>query len=134
VKTTQNHIHLFKEASLGFLKNKGFMQAGNMAFLGMLSFFPFLIFLVAVSGFAGQTQFGQEAIVFILSNLPDEVSGAIHAPIQDITQKTGGEVLTFSILFALWSAATGVEAARAVILMAYGEEFRRPMWQQRSLQ
>ena len=102
--------------------------AGNMAFLGMLSFFPFLIFLVALSGFMGQTAVGQEAINLFLENLPGEVAAIIRPPIDGIIRNTGGEILTISILFALFSASSGVEAARTAITRAYGEEYTAPMW------
>ena len=47
------HIHRWKEAFINFIDHDGPVSAGNMAFLTMLSLFPFLIFLVALSGFLG---------------------------------------------------------------------------------
>ena len=103
-------------------------MAGNMAFLGMLALFPFLIFLVALSGFFGKTEYGQDAIAIFLSNFPTEVATIVARPIEGIIQNTGGEILTISILFSLWTAASGVEAARAAITKAYGEEYSRVFW------
>ncbi len=102
-----------------------------MAFLGMLSFFPFMIFLVALSGFFGQTQAGQDAIALILETLPPEVAATIQKPIEGIIRNTSGEVLTASIVFALWTAASGVEAARTAVSLAFGRHMRRPMWRRR---
>jgi membrane protein len=117
-----------KAAFQHFILDQGFVLAGNMAFLSMLALFPFIIFLVALSGFFGQTQFGYDAIQLILTNLPPEASAAISKPISSIIQNTHGEILTFSILFALWTAATGVEAARAAVIRAHGGVYQRALW------
>ena len=117
-----------KTAIVRFGSHDGMVLAGNMAFLGMLALFPFLIFLVALSGFFGKTEYGQNAIQLFLSNLPSEVAAIVAGPIESIIQNTGGEILTISILFALWTASSGVEAARAAITKAYGEEYSRVYW------
>lgn len=117
-------------AALG--RHDGLAHAGNMAFLGMLSFFPFLIFIIALSGFLGQTQFGQDAIAFLLANLPAEVTEVITKPIAGIIKNTSGEILTVSVVFALWTASSGVDAARAAVVAAYGGGVYRPkMWRAR---
>lgn len=119
----------FLKIAIGrFGASGGMVLAGNMAFLGMLALFPFLIFLVALSGFFGKTQYGQDIIALFLSNLPTEVANIVARPIEGIIQNTGGEILTISILFALWTAASGVEAARAAIIKAYGEEYSHVYW------
>ncbi len=127
----QRHLSLVAEAFTRFYRHGGMANAGNMAFLGMLAFFPFLIFLVALSGFIGQTERGQEGIRFILENLPERVSGIVDGPINGILQNTGGEILTLSILFAMWIAASGVEAARYAVVNAYGAEHKKAVWRSR---
>jgi membrane protein len=119
-------------AGAAFGRHDGLAHAGNMAFLGMLSFFPFLIFVVALSGFLGQTQFGQDAIAFLLENLPAEVTEVVTKPIAGILKNTRGEILTVSVIFALWTASAGVDAARAAVVAAYGGGIYRPkMWRAR---
>ena len=102
--------------------------AGNMAFLTMLSLFPFIIFLVALSGFLGQTERGLEAITFLFSVLPPEVSAVIDGPIKGIIANTGPRILTGSILFAVWTAALGVEAARDALIKAFGRQSANAAW------
>ena len=117
-------------AALG--RHDGLVHAGNMAFLGMLSFFPFLIFIVALSGFLGQTQYGQDAIAFVLANLPGEVADVITKPIAGILKHTSGEILTISVIFALFTASSGVDAARSAVTAAFGGGVYRPkMWRAR---
>jgi membrane protein len=124
----KKRLKFIKIAISRFGSHNGMVMAGNMAFLGMLALFPFLIFLVALSGFFGKTEYGKDAITLFLSNLPQEVASIVARPIEGIIQNTGGEILTISILFALWTAASGVEAARAAITKAYGEEYSRVYW------
>lgn len=127
----EHHLNVWKRAIALFFKNDALSAAGNMAFLTMLSLFPFIIFLVALSGFLGQTERGLEGIAYFLSIIPPEVAKVINGPIQGIIKNTGGEILTGSILIAIWTAAAGVEAARNVLLKAYGREYARAMWVRR---
>jgi len=122
------HIHRIKEALMGFVHNDGPVSAGNMAFLTMLSLFPFLIFLVALSGFLGQTEKGLEAINLMMENFPPEVSSVLSGPIAGIVKNTRSEILTFSILIALWTAGSGVEAARISLIKAFGRHHARAIW------
>lgn len=122
------HKRVWKRAIFLFFDNHGMSAAGNMAFLTMLSLFPFIIFLVAVSGFMGQSERGLEAIAYMLSVLPPEVSKVVNGPINGIIKNTGAEILTGSILFAIWTAGNGVEAAREVLIKAYGKEHARAIW------
>lgn len=130
--TLKAHLRLTGMAMGRFFTDGGLALAGNMAFLGMLAFFPFLIFLVALSGFIGQTDLGTQAIEFMLENMPEEVADTIRRPIASIRDNTRGDILTVSILFALWSAATGVEAARTAVIRAYGKEYGKPIWRARA--
>ncbi|NVJ98286.1 MAG: YihY/virulence factor BrkB family protein [Alphaproteobacteria bacterium] len=122
------HKRAWKRALSLFFGNHGMSAAGNMAFLTMLSLFPFIIFLVAVSGFMGQSERGLEAIAYMLSILPPEVSKVVDGPIRGIIKNTGAEILTGSILFAIWTAGNGVEAAREVLIKAFGKEHARAIW------
>jgi membrane protein len=125
------HFRVWRRALSLFMQNDALAAAGNMAFLTMLSLFPFIIFVVALSGFMGQTERGLESIDFFLSVLPSEVSVVLDGPIQGIVKNTGAEILTGSILFAIWTAAIGVEAARGVLLKAFGRELAGAIWARR---
>lgn len=128
MESLKRHGKVWQRALALFLENDALSAAGNMAFLTMLSLFPFIIFLVALSGFLGQTERGLEGIAFMLEVLPPEVGKVISGPIKGIIKSTGPEILTSSILFAIWTAAAGVESARGVLIKAFGKEFARPIW------
>lgn len=111
-----------------FGRNHALAAAGNMAFLTMLTLFPFIIFLVALSGFLGQTERGVAAITFLFSVLPPEVTHVIDGPINGIVENTGPRILTGSILFAIWTAAFGVESARDILIRAFGRQHAHAIW------
>ena len=56
-----------------FSKSDGFMLASFLAFNGLLSFVPFLLFLVALAGMVGSTEHGTFVVAFIFENLPEDV-------------------------------------------------------------
>lgn len=125
------HKTIWLNALKLFFKKDGFTDAGNMAFLTMLSLFPFLIFLLSLSGVLGQTARGEEAVAFLLEAVPPEVASALKGPIAGIIRNARPEILTGSIIFALWTAATGIEAARNILLKAFGREHARAIWVRR---
>ncbi|WCL52642.1 YihY/virulence factor BrkB family protein [Gimibacter soli] len=127
----RHHGEIWRRAAARFFEHDGFASAGNMAFIAMLSLFPFVIFLVAVSGFMGQTERGVAAITFMMNTLPHEVGAALSGPINGVVDATRPEILTGSIVFAIWTAATGVETARGVLVKAFGREHARAAWLRR---
>jgi membrane protein len=102
-----------------FIKDDGFVLAGNLAFMALLSLFPFLIFLIALAGYVGQTEAGTYLVVFIFENIPDSVSEALEPPIIEVMQETRGGLLTVGILGALWTASNGLESLRTALNRAY---------------
>jgi len=128
IERLKHHLAVWKRAVALFFQNDALDAAGNMAFLTMLSLFPFIIFLVALSGFLGQTERGLDGIAYMLSIVPPEVANVLQGPINGIVKNTRGDILTGSILISIWTAAAVVEAARGVLLRAFGKEFARAMW------
>ncbi|MGD1956326.1 MAG: YihY/virulence factor BrkB family protein [Sphingomonadales bacterium] len=103
----------------GFARDGGVMMAGHLAFLGLLSLFPFVIFTISVAGLFGETESGQNAIILMVNALPDEVASVISKPIQDILGGAPKGVLTISALIALWTASSGLDAARMAVRRAF---------------
>ena len=131
LRATKRLLEAPGEAFARFVANDGLVLAGNMAFLGMISLFPFLIFLVALSGFLGRTEAGMDAIALMLETLPEEVVDTVAEPIGGIIHNTRADLLTGSILIALWTASSGLEAARTAVIRAHGREHARAFWRRR---
>ncbi|GAB4122292.1 MAG: hypothetical protein Kow00104_06090 [Rhodothalassiaceae bacterium] len=113
------HGRIIAAAAKRFWFDHGPEQAGNMAFLGLLALFPYLIILLSVSGLVGATGAGRRAIAFFLGYLPPDVATNIAPIVDSIVEGTSRGVLTTSIVFAFWSAISGIEAARQTVIHAH---------------
>jgi len=123
------HCRIWWRALVSFYTDHGSEHAGNLAFLGMLALFPFLIFLLSLSGLFGQTQAGQDAVRFLMTNLPPEIAQTLAGPMRNVVEASGGGILTGSLVFLLWPAMNGVSAARSAVIHAYGSwEHAAPVW------
>lgn len=56
---------------------EGFVHAGNLAFMALLTLFPFFIVLAALAQFFGRTEDGLQAVSMFLENVPPSVSSAL---------------------------------------------------------
>ena len=81
-----------------FVSDDAPMMAGHLTFMALLSLFPFLIFLVALAGFVGQTEAGNQAIELMLTAMPPAIRKA-KGPNQSKTvpASSGGSYRTNSV-------------------------------------
>ena len=119
------------QAGIDLVSDDGLVMAGHLTFIALISLFPFLIFLMALAGFLGQTEAGSEAVAFMLTQMPADVSAALEKPILDVLQETRGGLLTLGILTSIWTASSGLEAARIGLNRAYYTGYRPPIWRSR---
>jgi membrane protein len=107
------------EAVVNLIRHEGLELSGYMSFMALLALFPFLIFAVAVAGFIGQAQGAGKFIGLVFQFLPPEVASVLGPTISNIVTHPRGDLLTFSILFSIWSASSGVEALRLLLNRCY---------------
>jgi membrane protein len=112
----------------GLLARNGIEISGYIAFTTMLSLFPFLIFLVSIAGFVGDTRTGQDLISTMSLFVPPDVMQTLTPALNQVIQNRSGGLLTFGLLFSLYSAASGVSALRLALNLAYGIEEKRSFW------
>ncbi len=125
-------VRPFWRAILRFLDHEGLELAGYIAFSVLLALFPFILFLVALSGFVGQSAAVQEFMEFAFDYLPTEVGRALYPVVSSIVlNPPASGILTFSMLGTLWVASSGVEALRTALDRAYGVAEPRAFWLRR---
>lgn len=124
-------LRVLGSAVAGMQRHNGILYAGHMAFTAMLSFFPFLIFLTALAGFAGEPDGVQAFVQRVFSLVPEKVGDALYPAVEEVLTSRHGGLLTFSFVGALWVASSGVEAIRHVLNRSYSVVERRPFWQRR---
>ncbi len=112
----------------GMLSRNGIEISGYIAFTTMLSLFPFLIFLVSIAGFLGDTRTGQDFISTMSLFVPPDVMKTLEPALDQVIQNRSGGLLTFGFLLSLYSAASGVAAIRLALNLAYGITEDRSYW------
>ncbi len=101
------------------ITHDGVEHAGYLSFLGLLSLFPFLVFLVAMAGFMGEGELGRQFLTFMRDNLPHHVMNALMPRVDEIISGPSPGLLTLSMVAALWTASSAVEGYRTVLNRAY---------------
>jgi membrane protein len=117
------------EALLAFLCDDGWAIASHIALSTLMSLFPFLIFITALTSFLyGSDELAEKAAQILLEAWPEEVAGPISNEISNVLTKAHGSVLTFGAVLALYFSSSGIESLRIGLNRAYNETEMRPWW------
>jgi membrane protein len=109
----------------------GFIHAGNLAYLAILSIFPFIIVAAALAQLVGQSEGGLQTLEAVLETMPPNVAAVLEQPIQDVINARSGTLLWVGALIGLWSVGSFIETIRDIIRRAYGVQSSRPFWEYR---
>ncbi|ADO69644.1 Ribonuclease BN-related protein [Stigmatella aurantiaca DW4/3-1] len=109
-------------------RNKLSDAAAALTFYGVLSLFPFLLFIVALAGLVIQPEQVQALIGELGREVPPAFSQIPSAQLAQLTSGPSTGLLTFSALAAVWSAAAGVVSLMTALNTAYGVTESRPRW------
>jgi membrane protein len=123
-------FEVLKRVAIG-VYNDGFIHAGNLAFLALLSLFPFFIVAAAIASLFGGGQDTADAIASVLGQLPPDVSETLSEPVDQVLSARTGPLLWFGALVGLWTAASFVETIRDILRRAYGVKYSAPFWNYR---
>jgi membrane protein len=109
----------------------GFLHAGNLAYLTLLTLFPFFIVASSLAQLFGIGSSSEQAIQLVLRALPGDVSVMMSGVAHDVTTARTGPLLWLGILVGLWTITSFVETLRDILRRAYGAEYGRPFWHYR---
>ncbi|HEX8215238.1 MAG TPA: YihY/virulence factor BrkB family protein [Allosphingosinicella sp.] len=124
-------FEVVKRVAVG-VYNDGFIHAGNLAYLALLTIFPFVIVAAAVARLLGQQSTeGMDAVVGLLQTMPPDVAAVLAKPIGDVLEARSGGLLWLGALVGLWTTGSFIETIRDIIRRAYGVTFTRPFWEYR---
>ena len=121
---------VIKRVAIGVYSD-GFIHAGNLAYLALLSIFPFVIVAAAVARLFGQTEESVNAVNALLQTMPPNVAQVLERPIHDVLEARSGSLLWLGALVGLWTTGSFIETIRDIIRRAYGVTFSRPFWEYR---
>jgi membrane protein len=109
----------------------GFIHAGNLAYLTLLTLFPFFIVTAALASLFGRGADTMRAVASFLNTLPPVVQALLAKPIYDVLTARTGILLWLGALIGLWTVASFIETIRDILRRAYGTPFSNPFWQYR---
>lgn len=109
----------FYRAAVSTLAHDGIEYAGYLSFLGLLTIFPFLVFMVSLAGFLGQSEAGQTFVALTFTYLPPDFISAIKPRVIEIVSGPPQSLFTIAVVAALWTTSSGVEAIRMILNRAY---------------
>ncbi|UVO52444.1 YihY/virulence factor BrkB family protein [Sphingomonas sp. SUN019] len=123
-------FEVLKRAALGVYTD-GFIHAGNLAYLALMTVFPFFIVAAAVLSLVGQSAETQRAVASFLHVLPPNVSDILRKPIADVLVARTGSLLWLGALVGLWTVGSFVETIREIFRRAYGTRSSQALWRAR---
>ena len=131
IKPGTRPFEVLKRVAVG-VYNDGFIHAGNLAYLSLLSMFPFFILAAAVAQLLGSgDSAGQQAASNILRSVPPDIAAVLRDPITEVLTVRQGPLLWFGALVGLWTASSFIETIRDILRRAYGVKYTAPFWEYR---
>jgi len=127
---TRFGLELLRRVAIGTFSD-GFVHAGNLAYLSLLTLFPFVIVAAAIARLLGRTDAGLRAVNVFLGSVPPSVAKVLQTPIADVLAARSGSLLWFGALVGLWTTASYIETIRDILRRAYGVKMQRPFWHYR---
>ncbi len=127
----------FKNAAANVVRdmenNHTMAFAAALSYYFVLALFPFLIFLSAIVAHLPLPDFFSQVMGLIARVLPAASMGPLRNLMNDTILSRHSRLLTFGILFTLWSASSGFTALIDALNTAYDVSETRRYWKTRSL-
>ncbi|MFQ3596390.1 MAG: YihY/virulence factor BrkB family protein [Sphingomonadaceae bacterium] len=111
----------------------GATEAGNIAYLSLLTLFPAAILIVSVAALFGQSQAGQAALSGFFELLPPDIAAVLAPVVEDVAAARATGALSLSLLVAIWTVSGFIETLREILHKAFEVPPGRPFWQTRLL-
>jgi membrane protein len=122
-------IRVAYEAFLKFLRDDGWAIASHIALSTLMSLFPFLIFLTALTSLLfGSEELAGRAAQILLDAWPEAVAKPIASEVSAVLTRAQGGVVTFGAVLALYFSTNGVDSLRIGLNRAYNEVETRSWW------
>ncbi|QJC52970.1 YihY/virulence factor BrkB family protein [Paenibacillus albicereus] len=128
---TTRAVELGKNLYARFQDDEVPALGAQLTYYLLLSFFPFLIFLVSLLGFLNLN--GDELIADMIAIMPAEGGDTVRTILGEVSTGGSGALLSVGMIGTIWAASNGVNAIIKGLNKAYDEEEDRPFWKVRGL-
>ena len=123
-------LEIVKRVVVGVFSD-GFIHAGNLAYLTLLSLFPFFIVTAALASLLGRGDDTVAAVNQVFVALPATVQNVLRQPIHDVLTERTGTLLWIGAVVGLWTVGSFIETIRDILRRAYGARSSAPFWHYR---
>ena len=107
--------------------------AAVLAFYFLLAIFPAAIFVLSLLPYLAIPHLQQAILDLLHQVLPTQSADIFEATVQYVASGGMGGLLTFGLIFALWSGSTGVYAIIEQLNVIWDATDRRPFWKARGI-
>jgi membrane protein len=122
-------VRIAVAAFMDFTADDGWAIASHIALSTLMSLFPFLIFVTALTGFIyGSAELADQVGKLLLEAWPPEVAGPIANEIAKVLNNRGGGFLTFGAVLSLYFSSSSIESLRIGLNRAYNMAETRSWW------
>ena len=118
---------LLKDLYSRFMNDDLLSTGAQVTFFLLLSLSPFLIFLITLITYSPIVNFQDNLEVFA-AVMPANAYEILRDIINQTINNRSGTLLSFGMLFTLWSSTSGVTSLIRGINRAYDQEETRPFW------
>src|SRR5262245_15112226 len=108
-----------------FNADDGWAIASHIALSTLMAMFPFLIVLGSVARFLAIREIADDVVSLMFETWPEEVADRIGEEIHAVLTTSRRDMLTISLVLAVYFASSGVESLRIGLNRAYGMVERR---------
>lgn len=107
-------------------KDDVFGTAAELSYYFLLALFPLLIFLTSLIGFLPMTHSG--LVADLERVVPHDAMKLVRETLADVVSHRNSGLLSFGLIFALWSASSGVASLMSGLNRAYDLVEKRSFW------
>lgn len=105
--------------------------SAQLTYYLILSFFPFLIFIMTLVGYADISM--EERVSSLGDIVPAEAVSIVEEILKEVSQGRSQTLLSFGMLATLWAASRGINAIMKGLNKAYDINENRPFWKVRGI-
>jgi membrane protein len=109
--------------------------AAQLAYYLILALFPFILVLVSLMGLFGSPELASKVLGYFRQVMPEEAYRLVRTFTADIIsgREKRPDLLSFGILFTLWTASGAFAALMNALNRAYDVQETRPFWKVRGI-
>jgi membrane protein len=128
-------VQALKATVQEFIRDDAMGLAAQLAYYLILALFPFILVLVSLMGTFGTEQLATDMLQYFRRIMPQQVYELLNTYIKPIIsgQAQAPGLLSFGIIFTLWTASGAFAALINALNRAYDVQETRPFWKVRGI-